>query len=526
MVRYLSILGRAADLSLNDLLTPKEPLGPIDQSDISDESDAAALIELVPPFLHSLERRASIVLGRKGSGKSSVLSGYKSYKTFAERASNISSGSLPNGDYVVPIVTWDHFHDMVRSVARQRALDLEELGDPELVSPERVAEYWFEAEWDEIIKWFYDHFLEMDADQELFEPIRQYFEAEPMGLDAESDAKVFDRLFKAAKEAISKHLTKMNRKCYVLFDSMEKYPVRNQLFYLVAEGFLRSISKFNAAHPNIDIIFCFPEELEAEFRSSNYLKDFKGAYRLRWKPIDLLRVVAHRYRLFLKEHDPMFFQDFAADIDLATREGVQAFFKKVLPPDIENRLGHKEDPLAYIIRHTHLVPRHVLLIMNKVILDSHEETGGYRRLLRDSIVKGIHETEELICEQMLSPYKVLYPLLLENLPRVIADLGPIATYQEVNKVLGRLKGLTEVEPHQMWNILYEIGILGRIEGGIGTGRYSYARFHFVEGGQIGAATDALYCFHPTFSRYYGLIRKGAHKDDIVYPDGVEEFAQQ
>lgn len=518
-------------MSLRDLLTQKEPLGPIDQSDISDESDAAALIELVPPFLHSLERRASIVLGRKGSGKSSVLSGYKSYKSFAERASKRSVGSLPNGDYVVPIVTWDHFHDMVRSVARQRALDLEELGDPELVSPERVAEYWFEAVWDEVIKWFYGHFVEMDTEEEFFEPIRQYFEAEPLGLDTKSDAEAFETLFERAKGTISYHLSNLNRKCYVLFDSMEKYPVRNQLFYLVAEGFLRSISKFNAANPNVDIIFCFPEELEAEFRSSNYLKDFKGAYRLRWKPIDLLRAVAHRYRLFLKEHDPEFYLEFASGLDLSTRDGVQTFFRKVLPPDLENKLGQKEDPLAYIVRHTHLVPRHILLMMNKIIIDSHEETGGYRRLLRDSIVKGIRETEELICDQMLSPYKVLYPLLLENLPRVIADVGPIATYQEINKVLGRLKGLTEVEPHQMWNILYEIGMLGRMEersedGTDASSRYRYARFHFVEGGQIGAATDALYCFHPTFSRYYGLIRRGEHKVAIVYPSGVEEFARQ
>ena len=300
---------------------------------------------------------------------------------------------------------------------------------------------------------------------------------------------------------------------------------------MVAEGFLRSISKFNANHPDIDIIFCFPEELEAEFRSSNYLKDFKGAYRLRWKPIDLLRVVAHRYRLFLKEHDPEFYHDFAIDLDFREREGVQIFFDKVLPSDIENRLGHKENPLAYLVRHTHLVPRHILLTMNKIILDSHEETGGYRRLLRDSIIKGVHETEELICEQMLSPYKVLFPLLLDNLPRVIADVGPIATYQEVSKILGRLKGLTEVEPHQMWNILYEIGIIGRLEesakdAASSKQRYLYGRFHCVEGGQIGAATDALYCFHPTFSKYYGLMRRGPFKESFVYPSGVEVFSVQ
>jgi len=129
---------------------------------------------------------------------------------------------------------------------------------------------------------------------------------------------------------------------------------------------------------------------------------------------------------------------------------------------------------------------------------------------------------------MLSPYKVLYPKLIENLSRVIADLGPICTYQEVNKVLGRLKGLTELEPHQMWNVLYEIGIIGRLESDIpdaspSTGRYAYAKYHCVEGGQIGAATEARYCFHPSISKYYGLIRSGDYKKCLVYPDGIEEY---
>jgi hypothetical protein len=153
-------------------------------------------------------------------------------------------------------------------------------------------------------------------------------------------------------------------------------------------------------------------------------------------------------------------------------------------------------------------------------------------LLRESIVKGVKETEELICEQMLSPYKVLYPKLISNLTRVVADIPPIAKYQDVQKALARLKGVVEVEPHESWGLLYEIGMLGRIEDleesdlGGRMSRYRYARYHFVEGGQIGAATDALYCFHPTFSKYYGLIRAGEHRNTIVYPSGIEKFGDR
>ncbi|MEJ0043617.1 MAG: hypothetical protein WDM81_15980 [Rhizomicrobium sp.] len=108
------------------------------------------------------------------------------------------------------------------------------------------------------------------------------------------------------------------------------------------------------------------------------MKDYNASYRIRWKPIDLLAVTAHRYRLFAQIHDPVLFA-MTGEKDIATRDGIHDFFKIVMPREFRNSLGDPEDPLAYIMRHTQLLPRHTIAIFNSII------TKSLRRPVRPEI---------------------------------------------------------------------------------------------------------------------------------------------
>src|SRR5688500_2501729 len=63
---------------LANLLDDSEPLGPIDQEEISDLTDARAILfEDTPAFASALSNNATLIIGRKGAGKSSITAEYK-----------------------------------------------------------------------------------------------------------------------------------------------------------------------------------------------------------------------------------------------------------------------------------------------------------------------------------------------------------------------------------------------------------------------------------------------------------------
>ena len=108
----------------------------------------------------------------------------------------------------------------------------------------------------------------------------------------------------------------------------------------------------------------------------------------------------------------------------------------------------------------------------------------------------------------------------------LPDVSPVCSFKELDGALRRLSRVDGLRSEEIWQILYEAGVIGRVVESVGTGharetsRYVFGRFHFVDGGLVGAATDARYCFHPVFSRYYGLFRRADSDNRAVYPDKV------
>jgi hypothetical protein len=52
-------------------------------------------------------------------------------------------------------------------------------------------------------------------------------------------------------------------------------------------------------------------------------------------------------------------------------------------------------------------------------------------------------------------------------------------------------------------------------------RYCLAHFHYNIEGTFGLSGHDEYCFHPVFSRHFGMARKGDGDQRAVYPANVE-----
>jgi len=528
-------------MPLANLLTPSEPFGPVDQTEVMDTDDALHLIAYTELISATHRRRVPLVYGRRGSGKSVIICAYHDleYVRTGRRRLRNNKQRDEESDYVVGIVTWEHFDEMTRAVFRD-AFPFVGRSDAnngtELHVPaERLESIWRQKIWDQIFNHFYGLYRMQRIPARELRSVIQYVDTHAPPSAGETAADAAHRIFTAAKTEINAHLAAGQRRCFVLFDSMEEYPINNPAFKGTLSGFLRAIKRFHLDSPQISTIFCLPEELMPHFTSasSNILKDFDKALAIRWTPAELLRIAAHRYRLFLEahRHQPTYataYEQFK-DLDFRnSRTDLNFFYSKIMPQRMVNGLAAEESALAYLIRHTQLLPRHILMYLNEIARLSYELTGGWR-FEGDAIKMGIERREEFVAAEILRPYEFLYPDLRQALVEIMADLPPIFSFGQLDRLLSRIRRSFELERQQLRELLFNMGIIGLVvsdsrpaKGRSVSDIYTYAEFHFNSSRDVGFSSKAEYCVHPVFSRYFGCFRNRRGDQRVVYPANVDD----
>ena len=106
-------------MSLQEYLTKKHPFGPFDQTQIYDDDDAANMLDLDDPLYTAIYEGYSLIYGRKGSGKSAIITGYQGYSQFQDYVEERASlrPRKPGETYIVSITKWEHFYEMVEWVS-------------------------------------------------------------------------------------------------------------------------------------------------------------------------------------------------------------------------------------------------------------------------------------------------------------------------------------------------------------------------------------------------------------------------
>ena len=522
-------------MTISDYITAEHPLGPYRHELLKDDLRASAqLTSNVRPFEQVFASKACMIIGRKGSGKTSVIQAYKSLASYGRTYGAIDPEKNPNGDLHINVIDWGHFHDIVRNVARRAAQDTDFAYSDDFTFPEAIAEIWAEEFWDLIFQSLYRQYAASPDLADHFPSIVELFESEDInnGFSNNYSDSVKSTFKKAMGEA-SGYFDSFGKKCFILIDSMDQYPIRSPLFSRVLSGFLRCINDFSYDHPAIKIVFCLPEELLTFFdaKSSNYVKDFGDAQRLDWRPSDLLRMVAERYRLGLNTIPGAVEESTAERLDewdFSKREHLQDFFDDVMEGEIVNSCGQEEDPLAYIIRHTQLLPREFILIFNRAIRMSKEEIGSWRKLTGSAVRKAVEKTETELAKHVLLPYQTVFPQLIRACRSVLPELPPICEKSDLDRLGSRFKGRIEEDVFDVWETLYDIGILGYVDedptvADIDYNRYVYGYFKFTSTSPIAFRNDCQYCIHPLFSRLWSLKRPAGSALKFVYPANIEHF---
>jgi hypothetical protein len=387
-------------VALDDILTSRKPFGPTDQARIEELRDAIALLEISEPLASACSGNHTLIYGRKGCGKSSVITifeGYSQARARLERSHVHVEDVFPN-NIAVKIDTWTRFLDISTHVHRQLvdmfgAQDARSV-DYDLIPPEVVENVWIDQIWEQIFMKLRDLAMDDPKLAAQLPNVMLCFDDHRMARMRGSPDYVASTIFSSAKTDVLNLLHDTKTSVVVLFDSMDKYPINNDTFSLSMSGFLRAINTLNIKHKRLRVVFSLPEEMLPHFRakSSNILKDFEAAYAMRWTPRELLRIAAHRYSLFLKLNEREYYGAHIAALDFSKGSHIQQFYSSLLPDSVTNELGVAESTSAYIVRHTHLLPRHLLMALNQMAYLSHKETGSWRTFSTNAIVEGIIPT--------------------------------------------------------------------------------------------------------------------------------------
>jgi hypothetical protein len=499
-------------------ITRDEPFGPIDSGDI-DSSDLKALLMLFEKhnwIYKSLHSRPSIIIGRRGSGKTYYLR-----SVFFDN----------QYDYCVEIRTPHVLGQVASAIQRMTS---------QVLFSEMVSELWEMILWlavfleirkhpvldpDDlnIVNGFLDKLRVRDTDTVedvlrnvalLLEEIMSRNETSPSDFLWGADMIQLED----ARSAVLRNLKAAGKKFAILMDSLDDFQLDINSVGRALQGLLKIVGSMNKPRDLVDIRFCLPSELYQQFikLSSNPNKDFRRALKLQWTASELVLLGAQRLMFYLALHHPSVLKRISP-LDLTKRADALTLFNAVLPSHITNQSGYREETISYILRHTQLLPRHFVILLNSIFKYPGSNTQRFP-IREERIVNGIRQVEDFMVREIFVAFDLMYPNAEETCRRCLPELGHKFTMSDLHRVFTRhgkaVFGGDSVFDFQ--RMLLEIGAVGRVIPGSERDLYIKGNFEYTVSHQLAISQDDELCVHPLFS---GIYNNSSRKERPVYPYG-------
>lgn len=508
---------------VRDFITDETPFGPIAMDEISTPDVYEALYDRDNRTHNEIvRRRPSFIVGRRGSGKTallrvplldprSLLVEFKSADLFAQVLSTVEAIESRGSRLFVKQIG-DIWEGVVWS-----ALCLETLrtsSEADQMSPDGFV---------------LRHFLGSlgDASSMSVDEVGMSYcrmlrrEGASIGDLSEAVAE--------ARQSTRRILTNRELAAVVLIDSMED--LHNELDALARPlaGLFGLIGRADrSATTDCDFRFCYPSELWmklSEF-AANPLKDAENHITLHWSAQELIKIAGHRLAMYMKLYHPDVLMRLFGNrgYDPKSIDDAKRVLMDALPTKVTNRLGTEEDPIAYIMRHTQLLPRHLLRILNGVAQRNREMGNDTTAIAQEAVVDGVRRVEELLAAEIFSAYSAVHPHAREACRRAVPELPTAFADGELHRTYNRtgIAKTTALEYFEFKAMLVEIGVLGRVVRR--TDWYLEADFDYTLPSPLFAGQEDELCLHPLFSgvfRARAVARDGPTEHLSVYPYGSD-----
>jgi hypothetical protein len=351
----------------------------------------------------------------------------------------------------------------------------------------------------------------------LLDTLRETHRGKTVGTIAEFIRKLHSVSYHEAKSEFIKSLKKSKTKAIILIDSLESegYILEDPDTASALKGLLKWVGNVCEEASPIQVRFSVPGEYYFEFveLSSNPIKDFAKATKLRWKPRELISLSAKRYLSYLYMYDNKKYAEWA-QVDLVQPNNALKLLGEFLPIETKLPNGNFEKSFLYMLRHTQLLPRQLFLILNNVFYEYFTTGELESKTIHNSVI----DTGHVIIQEIFASYNHRYPKSSEACSRAIPHLNEIFKFGDLQSVFnysGRSLGFDD--RFYYIKMFVDIGAIGKV---IETNeKYTLGQFQYNYDSRLSVSENDTLCVHPIFR----LMFPGRQKESVstIYPTGLD-----
>jgi hypothetical protein len=511
---------------LASYLTYDQPFGPEDTSEVGDPYCRRMLYHSLNRIHQSSLADPTIIIGRKGSGKTAILQSSRisgKYKIVLELGTPSAMGQIMNtfrttapapafAETVAQLWTILLWMPLIHYFAK-----LDNREGP----ANRVANTYFSA-----LVGDFRTTAAVAIETALTTLSAHAGEGSAEGFPARASQLKLDGIdFEQVKASIIADLDKVGWTAILLIDSLDNYDFGTAQIDRAIQGLLKCAGSFNTGPTPYKVRLCLPSELYPSFLSlsANPAKDFSRCMMVRWRASELLILAAHRLSLFITSHPATAtaYEGSCNGVLFDKKDTAMRLLSLFFPETVTNRRGDIEPTFSYILRHTQLVPRHFLLLLNSIFRASRAENGrkiNFGKVSEEAVRNGILAKEEILCSEITTAFRHSYPDSTQFLQRCIPHLPQMFRQGEMHTVFNERGkfGKSLEDLHSFQAMLTSMGILGKRLSVSGT--YINTLFQYSAAHPVQYGPDDDLCLHPIIMRVFGAKRSAGA---VIYPYGTD-----
>jgi serine/threonine protein kinase len=315
-------------------------------------------------------------------------------------------------------------------------------------------------------------------------------------------------------------------KVIIALDTMENYAVRDESMMRSMGALIQCASRFSRDYSHHGVylkVFIMAEIFPylKEEVSLNPLKFIHDEIYLQWRPKDLMRLISWRYDRYLKRNNLLTPSTGKVDWDNhhdVLREKWEPYWGK----KIHTRRGLVEETFPYVLRHTQLRPRQLIVLCNSVARHA-QDAETFPQFGPESIIEGIQRAEKRLAEEVMNSYSSVYP----GAARIAEALSGLPVIFKGNQLDKRAPQSAsqwppgEYSPYAFRQFVSELGIVGRVRNVSEKTGIVEADFEYAGESRISLQVGDDCVIHPMF---YKKLNVRMTRNLCVYPfPDHEEF---
>ena len=359
----------------------------------------------------------------------------------------------------------------------------------------------------QVLKFLVSKFLE--ADNDLADELEDFISNERI-----------QRAKKAVLEVVK------GNKVIIALDTMENYAVRDESMMRSMGALIQCASRFSRNYARHGIylkVFIMAEifpHLKEEV-SLNPLKFIHDEIYLQWRPKDLMRLISWRYDRYLKQNNLLIPTIGKVDWD-NHHEVLKEKWEPYWGKKLQTRQGIVEETFPYVLRHTQLRPRQLIVLCNSIARHS-QDRETFPKFESDSIIEGIQRAEKRLAEEVMNSYSSVYPGAA-RIAEALSGLPLIFKGNELDKRAPQTASqwpAGEYSSYAFRQFVSELGIVGRVRNVSDKTGIVEADFEYAGDSRISLLVNDQCVIHPMF---YKKLNIRMTKNLCVYPfPDHEEF---